>query len=894
MTRDTHDLSIKTIIITTFVLVIMIAVAVIAYLIFSRWYSSAESTVMKISHSINNHIYEQVASFMESPVSINNENHKLIRDGIVDIQNEEERERYFLGALDSFNEEIYSYSYGTAEGAYYGARRNETGDLEIMRNDHSTGGNSWYFSVDDDYRAGDIAVKLGQFDPRTRPWFQAAVEAGAPAFSPLYKHFVMDDLTVSVATPVYSSEGVLKGVLGTHMLLSKIGSFLEKTVTPYEGMALIVERESGYVIANSQGLQNFTIRPDRSLERLHIEQITNEALYNAFEQFTSTGKSQLTYRQGIEHMFADIQGFKAEGVDWVIISAVTGGFLLDEVQESISLTILLIIITILVIVLIYQLITSRLFRPIRELLDVSKAIAEGDLSRRVTVARDDEIGSIASSLNHVANSLQQLFFNLENSVEKRTHELHETNTQLEANRDQLSLILNSAAEGIYGIDSEGNCTFCNRSSLLLLGYEREEDLLGKNMHDLIHHSYEDGSKFPLDSCKVFRAIQTGIGYSENGEVFWKKNGSNFPVSYHAFPQIRNEQVIGAVITFTDITERRQHEQQIEYMRCHDSLTGLHNRNCFEEKHTTLDVPENLPLSIIFADINALKLTNDIFGHSAGDELIKKSAEILKHVCRDSGIIARLGGDEFIIVLPNTTTDDAARIIGQIQLEFSQTKVEAMRCSISLGSCTKAHQEQSLSDTIVTAENQMYQDKTRNRGTVNRAIISALQETLHTRSPREKDHAEKVKDIASRFGSSLHLNEAEISALERTAYLHDIGKIVLEPHILDSEQLRDDEREQIRQHPAIGYRILNLFDDTLDIAEYVYGHHERWDGSGYPRGLKHDQIPYISRILSIAEAYERIVERSHSREEAFKEIQEGKGTQFDPELAQAFLDMMEQQ
>ena len=139
----------------------------------------------------------------------------------------------------------------------------------------------------------------------------------------------------------------------------------------------------------------------------------------------------------------------------------------------------------------------------------------------------------------------------------------------------------------------------------------------------------------------------------------------------------------------------------------------------------------------------------------------------------------------------------------------------------------------------------------------------------------------------------HIYEQVASFMERTAYLHDIGKIVLDPHILDCEHLRDDEREQMRQHPAIGYRILNLFDDTLDIAEYVYGHHERWDGSGYPRGLKHDQIPYISRILSIAEAYERIMERSHSRDEAIKEIREGKGTQFDPELAYAFLDMIEQ-
>ncbi len=140
MTRDSHDLSIKTTIITIFVLVIIVAAVAIAYLIFSRWYSSAEATVMQISHSINNHIYEQVTSFMDKPMSINEENHKLIRDGVLDIEDETMRERYFVGALDSFDEEIYSYSYGTVDGAYYGARRNESGALEIMRNDHSTGG----------------------------------------------------------------------------------------------------------------------------------------------------------------------------------------------------------------------------------------------------------------------------------------------------------------------------------------------------------------------------------------------------------------------------------------------------------------------------------------------------------------------------------------------------------------------------------------------------------------------------------------------------------------------------------------------------------------------------------------------------------------------------------
>ena len=125
-----------------------------------------------------------------------------------------------------------------------------------MRNNAVTAA-AWYYAVNDDLTAGSLVVRAGKFDPRAREWYKAAVEAEGPVFSPVYKHFIMNDLTVSAATPVYDGAGELRGVLGTPMLLKGIGSFLETAVKKYDGYAVIIEKESGYLIANSTGADNF-------------------------------------------------------------------------------------------------------------------------------------------------------------------------------------------------------------------------------------------------------------------------------------------------------------------------------------------------------------------------------------------------------------------------------------------------------------------------------------------------------------------------------------------------------------------------------------------------------------------------------------------------------------
>ncbi len=177
----------------------------------------------------------------------------------------------------------------------------------------------------------------------------------------------------------------------------------------------------------------------------------------------------------------------------MVITAIPEGLLMTSIVKSIRLTVGLVLLALLLSVSLYNLVTGRLLKPIDNLLQVSEALASGDLSKRANVVRKDEIGSISTSLNKVADKMQFLIHNLEMMVEERTDALHQTNATLEENKNQLQLILDSTAEAIYGIDLYGKCIFCNRSCMQQLRYEDQSKLLGKNMHEQIHYRRADGT-----------------------------------------------------------------------------------------------------------------------------------------------------------------------------------------------------------------------------------------------------------------------------------------------------------------------------------------------------------------------------------------------------------------
>jgi len=476
------------------------------------------------------------------------------------------------------------------------------------------------------------------------------------------------------------------------------------------------------------------------------------------------------------------------------------------------------------------------------------------------------------------------------------NDLLEALAQLNQSQNKLRMVLDSVAEGIFGIDQNGICTFCNDSCLKLLGYNHQEELIGKNIHKMIHHSRKAGTPYKEEECKILSVFHSGVGVHADDEVFWRKDGSSFEVEYYSDPEYQDGELIGVVVTFFDITKRKEEERNIIYNSYHDSLTGLFNRRFLEKKMKQLVMEDNLPISVIMGDVNGLKHMNDIFGHAAGDDLIKHAADIIKKNCRLEDIAFRLGGDEFLMILPRTSLEDAEKISSKIREELSKIKIQSFHGSISLGASTMTSKDEDIIHTIDIADSKMYQQKTVDMTKFNENAVDDILKKLYEVSPSEKEHSDHVIEICEKIGKAMNLSSSESRRLLTAARYHDIGKIIIEPKLLNKKtKLTYQEIQLIRRHPVVGYRILNLSIKTLDIAKYVLSHHESWDGNGYPNHLKGNEIPKISRILLLADVYDRMLHGSYdrepiSKEEAMKEIQAQSGKKFDPEIVDIFMEL----
>ncbi|MGI6344137.1 MAG: HD domain-containing phosphohydrolase [Bacillota bacterium] len=500
---------------------------------------------------------------------------------------------------------------------------------------------------------------------------------------------------------------------------------------------------------------------------------------------------------------------------------------------------------------------------------------------------------LAAALFMLTRSLKELMAS-RGETRQRGAELEQANQRLAEHEAKLQLILDSTAEAIFGVDVDGRCTFCNASFLRMLGYADAAQLIGKQVHSLIHHSRRDGTPMPLEECSIYQTLLTGTGARVDDEVFWRADGSHFDVEYASYPQLVDGKVVGGVVSFTDITERKQAEAQIKYLSLHDPVTGLYNRSSFEAGLQNME--NEFPVSLILADVNGLKLTNDVFGHAAGDELIRKVGEVFRRVCREHALAARIGGDEFALILPGTGLDEARQLAIKIQEDVAREKVMAIRGSISLGVASKTEPAQEMAAVFRDAESEMYLQKTLQRSVTNAELIGSIIDTLHQRVPLLKEHSQRVSQLCERLGYILHLGEDDVRRLRDAGYLHDIGKIVLSEQLLKAGRLVDIDQLAATQHVTVGYRILQLFEETADIAEAVLYHEESWDGSGLPKGLRGEEIPLLARIIAVADNFVDLTccaepSALYSEPDAVQEIAKQAGRKFDPAVVDAFLALM---
>jgi diguanylate cyclase (GGDEF)-like protein/PAS domain S-box-containing protein len=345
---------------------------------------------------------------------------------------------------------------------------------------------------------------------------------------------------------------------------------------------------------------------------------------------------------------------------------------------------------------------------------------------------------------------------------------------------------------------------------------------------------------------------------------------------------------------TDITDRKIREEEIIFISYHDKLTGLYNRRYFEEELRRLDTERNLPLTVVMADVNGLKIINDAFGHQAGDSLLQKVAETIKNHCRSDDILARIGGDEFVLLLPKTKAAAAKQLIDRISKQILSNNMMGLEASVSFGIDTKSTASTLINEVLRNAEDYMYRNKLHESTSKTSTVIKSILNTLHVKSPREEAHSRRVSLLCEKIAFAMGLSFEEVKKMRLAGELHDIGKIAVDTAILDKEgELTKTERTEIRRHPETGFRLLGTSREFYSIAEYVLAHHERWDGKGYPKGLSKEAIPWEARVIAIADAYDamtshRPYRRAMTRKQALAEISKNAGKQFDPEIARIFI------
>lgn len=467
---------------------------------------------------------------------------------------------------------------------------------------------------------------------------------------------------------------------------------------------------------------------------------------------------------------------------------------------------------------------------------------------------------------------------------------------VENQKNILRTIIDAVPESIFYKDKESKFIGYNKKFEDFYNKRGIKEILGKTDLEIYGDKVVAGSFIEQDRRIMKTKEATYYEHRIKDE-----NGSDIIEENVKIPVVdKKGEVWGLVGLSRDITERKVMEERLRYLSEIDILTGLYNRYSFEEKIRELISKENLPLGIIMGDVNGLKLINDTFGHLEGDNLLKNIAHILKDICTPKGYVFRWGGDEFIILIPNCNDSQCEDIIEDITRKCEEAEYEYVNLSIALGEGIIHKIEEDIYDCITKIEEKVYRQKLLEKKSIKSAITNSLKKSLEEKTMETNEHTERVAKYASIIGKKMRLRISDLDELVLAAKLHDIGKIAInEDILLKPGKLTKDEFEIIKSHTEKGYRIINASSELGNIAKCVLTHHERWDGNGYPLGLKGEEIPLMARIINVVDSYDvmtsdRIYKKAVTKEEARKELKKCSGTQFDPKIVEYFINYIDEQ
>lgn len=372
----------------------------------------------------------------------------------------------------------------------------------------------------------------------------------------------------------------------------------------------------------------------------------------------------------------------------------------------------------------------------------------------------------------------------------------------------------------------------------------------------------------------------------------------------------------------------EHIKELNNLANEDGLTGLYNHRFFHDalKQKIISCEKNgTSISMIFIDIDYFKNYNDLYGHQSGDKVLRIIGDLLKNSADKNDIVARYGGEEFAILLPDTSEKDAIVTAEKIRKNIEETYFEGEenqpngKITVSIGISVYPDKAKNDMELIKSADDALYRAKFFNKNRIETytsildelkkdidekhidlvTSIKTLISVINAKDRYTYGHVERVVFYCRLLASKLKLSEEDKKNFIYGAYMHDIGKINISKDVLIKKMpLTKEEWEILKQHSADGVEIIKPVKSLNNLIPLILHHHERYDGKGYPENLEGEDIPYLARALTVVDSFDAMTSnRPYNKRktylEAIEELKKCSGTQFDPEIAAAFIEVIKE-
>ncbi len=459
---------------------------------------------------------------------------------------------------------------------------------------------------------------------------------------------------------------------------------------------------------------------------------------------------------------------------------------------------------------------------------------------------------------------------ISNANSNQDNPIHLDYSELLANHGSMMLILDPAS---------GEIIYANHAAAKFYQYSLEE-LMNKTVMDLNIQSEEEVvnnmSEVLMNEMNHFQVVhRTKEGSLKNMDVVsypieFENRHVLFSILFDVTEKvalekqialqteksqtdaIRNQMVMSLIIlislgilVFLIIAYRR-----LNFLARHDALTGLINRFELLRRYEDYMEPKHIPLYMLMMDIDHLKFINDTFGHLEGDTVIKMVGNLLKEKVQHQGCVSRVSGDEFVMLVPACSEKRVYEIIDGI--ENNDLNLKGVNLNVSVGHVKIENLKLTYDEAFSIAESRMYSQKMEHKSSNSKKIENQLMEHVYQKHPDFKQHLKIIREVIEIIGKAVNLNSGDVMALKEAARLQDIGLVLYEdrvryPKTWDCLQNHSD----VKKHPESSFSILNALHKPSHVIDIIIHHHENYDGSGYPKGLKGENIPFLSRILSFA-------------------------------------------